>query len=182
MELLHRRCCGLDVHKETVVAGPTSTARSARMTCMRARPIPTAGFTARPPAGKEALLYGPRHHGEVQRSIAVCFEQKVVGDQQCEGGRNSTHRQRANRQSDRKCQSTQIADSFARGGMGAQEFRPPADFVRHRGDAQACATRRLAPGGSSINSRAVAPASNSQMRNKASSRSWPITRRNTLSL
>ena len=97
MELLHRRCCGLDVHKETVVAGPTSTARSARMTRMRhdQSRLPALPQGRRP--GSEALLYGPRHHGEVQRSIAVCFEQKVVGDQECEGGRNSTHRQRANR-------------------------------------------------------------------------------------
>ena len=29
-----------------------------------APPIPTANSTARPPARGEALLYGPRHHGE----------------------------------------------------------------------------------------------------------------------
>ena len=48
----------------TMMTAPTSTARSARMTLMRAPATRTAGFIARQPDGGQALLYGPRHHGE----------------------------------------------------------------------------------------------------------------------
>jgi hypothetical protein len=48
MELLHRRCCGLDVHKETVVAcsvgEPTSSVGSLVGASQRLEPFAHDGF------------------------------------------------------------------------------------------------------------------------------------------